>query len=502
MWWLTLLAACSTSPPDRRQLGATEPGSTEVDPYYSNRGLFSELRGLTPELPADETWPVVIVGGGVAGLAVATQLGEGLLLEGESELGGRALLAGGLLYLVDSPAQDEGGVEDSLDLALEDWPLLTGEEASEAALLWMGAHGEIYDRLESLGLEFGALDEDPVLHRSRAISVNGGGAALVDALAAALPTGVEARLQTWVDSVWMKDGRAVGVVLADGARVAADAVVIASGGFASNAARVARLDAVANLDYGAWAEATDDGAAGVALDWADAHGWATAELSSMGWFRRYIGAPGVDGRPMSISTRELVPWVWVNGQGLRFVDESIHGSVMFTVPYDEQDVVWGVIPSHELAARVSADNLPYVEAALEEGRAIRCEDSVERLADAIGVDPEALAATLEEVVTVRDSDGVDPFLRSGASFPDFQLSPPCAFAPGLVAAKSFGGLAVDLEGRVLDRSGQPVPGLYAVGEAAGMGVPGLGGRSGFDGSLSAVLWSGWRVGDRLAGLGG
>jgi len=83
-----------------------------------------------------------------------------------------------------------------------------------------------------------------------------------------------------------------------------------------------------------------------------------------------------------------------------------------------------------------------------------------------------------------------------ASFaqPAFGEGVPCAFMSGQRAEKSFGGLAVDDEGGVLDADGERVEGLWAVGEAAGMLAPGVGGTSGWDGSLTAVVWSGWRVG--------
>ena len=68
-----------------------------------------------------------------------------------------------------------------------------------------------------------------------------------------------------------------------------------------------------------------------------------------------------------------------------------------------------------------------------------------------------------------------------------------------MASKNFGGLAVDADGRVLDAGGAVVPGLWAVGEAAGMAVPGMGGEWGFDGSLSAVIWSGWRTAAAIGG---
>ncbi|MCL6414369.1 FAD-binding dehydrogenase [Aestuariirhabdus sp. Z084] len=56
----------------------------------------------------------------------------------------------------------------------------------------------------------------------------------------------------------------------------------------------------------------------------------------------------------------------------------------------------------------------------------------------------------------------------------------------LVSRKSLGGIQTDLQSRVLDASGQPIPGLFAVGEAAGFGG---GGASGFR-SLEGTFLSG------------
>ena len=91
--------------------------------------------------------------------------------------------------------------------------------------------------------------------------------------------------------------------------------------------------------------------------------------------------------------------------------------------------------------------------------------------------------------------------RRADTLPDLEDGGVCAIQPGRVAAKTFGGLAVDDGGRVLDAKGAVVPGLYAVGEAAGMLAPGWAGPHGVDGSLSAVVWSGWRLGEALAAAG-
>jgi predicted oxidoreductase len=52
-----------------------------------------------------------------------------------------------------------------------------------------------------------------------------------------------------------------------------------------------------------------------------------------------------------------------------------------------------------------------------------------------------------------------------------------------MARKSLGGIQTDLESRALDKSGNPIPGLYAVGEAAGFGGGGLHGKRSLEGTF-------------------
>ena len=68
----------------------------------------------------------------------------------------------------------------------------------------------------------------------------------------------------------------------------------------------------------------------------------------------------------------------------------------------------------------------------------------------------------------------------------------------LLTRKTLGGLETDLQARVLGSDGQPVRGLYAVGEAAGFGGGGLHGYRALEGSfLGGCLFSG-RVAGRAA----
>jgi len=53
----------------------------------------------------------------------------------------------------------------------------------------------------------------------------------------------------------------------------------------------------------------------------------------------------------------------------------------------------------------------------------------------------------------------------------------------ILARKSLGGIQTDLGCRVLDERGQPIPGLHAVGEAAGFGGGGIHGRGALEGTF-------------------
>ena len=72
----------------------------------------------------------------------------------------------------------------------------------------------------------------------------------------------------------------------------------------------------------------------------------------------------------------------------------------------------------------------------------------------------------------------------------------------LLTRKTLGGLHTDLQGRVLDAAGQPLPGLYAAGEVAGFGGGGMHGYRALEGTfLGGCLFSGRTAGRAAAGRG-
>jgi predicted oxidoreductase len=69
----------------------------------------------------------------------------------------------------------------------------------------------------------------------------------------------------------------------------------------------------------------------------------------------------------------------------------------------------------------------------------------------------------------------------------------------ILTRKTLGGLETDLSSRVLGANGEPVPGLYAAGEAAGFGGGGMHGYRSLEGTfLGGCIFSG-RIAGREAG---
>ncbi|MDO9415151.1 FAD-binding dehydrogenase [Pararhizobium sp.] len=83
---------------------------------------------------------------------------------------------------------------------------------------------------------------------------------------------------------------------------------------------------------------------------------------------------------------------------------------------------------------------------------------------------------------------------------DPKAGPLIAVRLNILTRKTLGGLQTDLSGRVLELSGEPVPGLYAAGEAAGFGGGGMHGYNALEGSfLGGCIFSGRVVARNVGG---
>jgi uncharacterized protein len=137
-----------------------------------------------------------------------------------------------------------------------------------------------------------------------------------------------------------------------------------------------------------------------------------------------------------------------------------------------------------------------------------------------GGDPHLDAVRIEEQITARDRDATRPFgkdsqltairgarrylgdrlirVASPHALLDPAAGPLIAVRLHVLTRKTLGGLHTDLSSRVLGASGEPLPGLYAAGEAAGFGGGGMHGYRSLEGTfLGGCLFSG-RIAGRAA----
>jgi predicted oxidoreductase len=84
---------------------------------------------------------------------------------------------------------------------------------------------------------------------------------------------------------------------------------------------------------------------------------------------------------------------------------------------------------------------------------------------------------------------------------DPKAGPLIAVKLHILTRKSLGGIQTDLNAQALDASGNPVPGLYAVGEASGFGGGGIHGYRSLEGTfLGGCLFTGRTAGRAVAQL--
>ncbi|MEU6644118.1 FAD-dependent oxidoreductase [Saccharomonospora sp. NPDC046836] len=437
---------------------------------------------------------VVVIGGGGAGLAAAVAAAEQgasvLLFESERELGGSTAMSAGMLTAAGTSVQASLGISDTAEkffqhyMDLNQWLLKPG-----LVRAFCEHAGPTVEWLIGLGVEIpAAVSHDahtPGLTRAGVEDVWRGhvpkdqGYGLVQVLDRARKRlGVEAVLNTRVERLLVEDGAVAGVV-ADGIDVRAGAVVVTTGGLAHDPELLTR-------HYPAAGRAGDDlfvvaaeGSRGDHLRFGEQAG---AAVTGEGWG---LLLPTVYFQRLHHWQSGFPPVsrVLVNARGRRFMDEDASYAVSAGIVEAQPGPVWMVFDEATRAglppgyAHWSAE---HVEAEADAGRTLRA-DSLEELAGLMGVPADALTATVERWNRQLPETGEDPdFLRHRtlaakgiAANPDPISKAPfhaARFLPAELVC-THTGLEIDARAAVIGAGGDPVPGLFAAGEA-GAGVLG------------------------------
>ena len=422
-------------------------------------------------------YDVIVIGGGGAGLSACFAAGKAgarvLLVEAAARTGGSTALSGGVFYAAGTSLQREAGITDTGGAdAMFQYYMTLNQYRLEASVVHRLCHEATpaFEWLRSIGVDFRAEDlyaagVDKIARGHRAA---GGGAAITEAIEGSFAgLDVDVALNTRVEQLLIEDGAVRGIVVA-GEPVTAGAVVIATGGFGANPAKLAELypDAAQHGDLHWYIGASTYRGDGLDLG-RQSGGVLTAPNKGM-----LLLTPG-----FARDLESYLPgWLMlVNASGHRFIDETIEYSVLAGVVnalprrecyavFDEAQRLLSRTTAYRAAPSWSADRL---ERSVADGSLLRA-DTLAALAGMLNVSAAALetaAARYNDNVSAgEDRDFFKPseMLRTVETAPFY-----AARVRAAIICWTGTGLRIDRDARVLDAAGRAIPGLYAAGETTG-----------------------------------
>jgi tricarballylate dehydrogenase len=427
-------------------------------------------------------WDLVVVGHGAAGLSAALAYLETAGAEHRR-----------VAVLDKAPRAQRGGstawtsavlrLDDDLQLA-EDWGRIVretgGSEANEAYI--ENFYENVTDTLNwirrnGVGVTIMRNAAPPGAPSRNGHAVTGGGRAIVDTFADLVTAkGGECFYETELIALEREAGgpiSGVRVRSVDGAEhlMRTTQVVLATGGFEGDREEVGRRipggETIDTVSVGTRVNTGGGIAAAVAVGAAKAGQYDGSHLEP------------VDPRA-DVTEPLIMSWQWgilVDPEGKRFMDEVAQ-------PIDRQfDFVAKEVLARGGRAYAIADagikaRSPLYSMVNNTPLAPIRADSLEELADALGVDRAGLVATVAEYNAACSDDPFDPMTIDGKH--TVGLTPPKsywaqplteapfeAFPVGVQICFTFEGLKVDGTTHVLDQDGAVIPGLRAAGEIVG-----------------------------------
>ncbi|MBL8703057.1 MAG: FAD-dependent oxidoreductase [Alphaproteobacteria bacterium] len=436
-----------------------------------------------------ESFDLIVIGAGTAGMpaamAAATRGLKVGLIEKSGRLGGTLHYSSGQMSGAGTRLQAERGIVDSPDLHFEDVMRISRGTANRGLVR---RAVDIAPRTIDWLMEndFAMHPACPaILHLHEAYKIArsywgvDGGRSILAAITPPFERarerhGIDIRFGTTVTE--LLPGEGVRVRKPDGsvATCRARATILATGGYGASPPMFARLHGGAPLFT--TASPTSDGSG---FTMAEARG---ARIRNANYWKPAMAGiedPPGSGRVVwddvpSLTPQVRAPWeIYVDSAGRRFVAED-HDSVdvreaalarlpglSFWVVFDQAilDAAPPLLPRYDRAR---------LEAAVRAHPDFRRADTLAQLAAAAGIDPTGLAATIDAYNRAA-SGGGDALGRKHMPRP--------IVGPGFYAIRcrgmvlrSFAGLVIDDDLRVLGRDGAPLRGLYAAGEIVGGGT--------------------------------
>ena len=426
----------------------------------------------------DTSCDIVVIGAGGAGLSAATQAASMgahvIVLEKQGIIGGNTNYSTGGLNAAETSVQEKLGISDSKKSHYDD-TMAGGHFLNDPSLVetLVNKAAAAVDWLISLGADLSNVGQLAGSSQKRTHRPNGG-AAIGPHLMAVLSKAVKSenisvRTRNTVTALTEQNGKVTGVKVSTPTgtyTIKAKAVIIATGGFGANLSLVAHY----RPEFKDFNTSNHYGATGDAFDWISSLDVPLVDMDQI-----QIHPTGEIGSHLLIT--EAVRGngaILVNHDGVRFTNEML----------TRDKVSEAILAQSEKSAFLIFDqsvreSLAAIENYSQQGL-LTTAGSVSELAQALKLPESSFVETMDKYQEYQATGEDLEFGRKGDEMPrPLTQAPFYAIEVEPVLHHTMGGIKINSNAEVVNKSGNPVPGLYAAGEVTG-GVHGgnrLGGNA-------------------------
>lgn len=425
----------------------------------------------------DMSADVVVVGGGIAGLAASISAAESganvILVEKQAVVGGSGLLTAAGFYGAETdvvPAEVETIDEmynHILDMIAEGGSLENVDVDRIRHLC--ESSPEIVKWLEGMGAEFTTTSfgiKDAKEHYHLLADGSNGPGQVKILSAQAEKAGVNVMTETKCVALKQENGVMTGITVMQGDAtfdINAKSVILACGGYARNQEMMMRLAPQSLFSY----TCSNAGATGEVLQMA-------ADLGAAWYNHQFMLTCGFTSDPNSALGMVCYPpyasMPVVDQTGHRFMNEFLLWTLNSEMVRNVENApFYGIFDSKFLKGTAAEFKYDSIEQALAEGSPYVVKaDTLEELAAKMGItDTEAFLETIKTYNSVKGTSDPEPAF----GVPNEQLSfveegPFYGVLMVSLNAGTMGGIQTQTTGEVLDVHGNVIPGLYACGEAS------------------------------------
>ena len=423
-----------------------------------------------------ETYDLIILGGGLAGMCAAVEAGEEgasvLLLEKQDELGGSTVLSSGYMAFAGTDMQENAEIKDTTGSLVDDLIEIGGGVNNPDLIKTYGQYQlETYQWLKDHGVEFRTLQavSGHSVPRGHTIDPHQGIQALykrvkelpnvtirLNAPAKQLLKNSEDRIER---VLYETEGKSYNAVATKG-------VLLASGGFAKSEELLQQF--APHLDGALRISGEGNDGDGLKMAWE--HGATILDRPYLSG--TYGFHPSANSAVKSQGLAFYKGGIIVNQNGKRFINESLSYKLLGNAALQQPEGITYQIWDQTVMDKAVHDDPLYDFQLLKRRRLLYEVETLEELADCIDVPLDVLSET---ITTYNNGikNGAEPeFGRKslthnyGTPTP-IEKAPYYAFESTVAMLATYAGVAVNSEGQVLNAFNEPILGLYAAGEVTG-----------------------------------